>query len=211
MKHLSHRVAITLLLSLSPAAWADRREIYLSAELAPSYMTVLDVAYAKRKSRLGLNAQVAALYGITNELHVGLSARVFHGGDFMYRFKENEFRLGDGSSPAGVFHQSVSGYGLAAVASWRHDTGEHWAPFIRGELGLVEIRYNNLNYYADETQGVMPFGTKSELRPSVRLMVGWEYRFGDNWVAAIAISARHGLRALTVLELEIPVSLAYVW
>lgn len=206
---LRQLIGLLVLVAASPV-WADQGELYAQVSAAPVLSSFDDPAGGSASAlRLGLGTQVAAFYGLTDTLHLGASLRF--GGARDVAFSGLRVRLADGSQPLGTLYEDAYVLGAGALAHYRLDTGENWAPFAQLELGAVYHRYARLQHVPEGTTLSANFPEVGEWALSGRATVGLEYRFADRFFASLALGVRRNLNALTVWQVELPASAGIIW
>lgn len=202
-------VLALLCLLASSSARADRRDLYLVLEGAPALLQADDaVDGATGATRLGVNGQVGAYYGLTNRLHVGAVFRGVHGGGFAY---EDKTLSVSGTRAVGTFRQSLTGFGAAALLLFRPNLGSDFAPVARLELGGTQVHHTGLVFEPAGLSQRYEFDSLTELVWGARVVLAAEYRFLDSFVASVGLGFRQNFNALAQRQFELPILVGYVW
>lgn len=199
-----------LVLLLAVPARADQRELYTSLELSPSILLLDDTLDGRsHASQVAAGGGILVYYGLTNTVHVGLAARALWTPNV--QFPGKQYALTDGSSPSGSLFEDVLGFGGALVGAYRFDTGLPIAPVFRLELGGTYLRYNHLQFIADNTQVSFSFPALSELVFGAKAVLAVEYRFGNHFVASLGVGARKNFNSLNTWQFELPITVGWIW
>ena len=203
---LSVSLLLALALGLPPtAALADEREVYTLLEAGPSLVALDDPAGGLiRASSPGLNAQLSAYYGLSNAFHLGGFARFVVARDVA--FAGVAPRLPDGSAPVGTFYEDAYQFGAGALVAYRLDTGYDFAPVGRLELGAAYLNYARLQHVPTGKDFGLSFPTVGEFAFGGRAVLALEYRISNHLVASVGLGARYNFNALTVWQLDLPLS-----
>ena len=195
--------AATLL--ASPAAQADGRELYTLVEAAPAVVVLNDIPTGKATTtRVGFTGGVAAYYGLTNSLHVGLGARVTLANDASFP------NLTVSQEPAGTFYENMLGVGADAVVAYRLDTGGPLAPVCRLQIGAAYHLYSAQQLVLDP-QHAVPYPDLGQLVAGAQVSVALEYRLGDRIVGSAGLAARYNFSGASPFQFSLPVTVGVVW
>lgn len=195
---------------LASRAWADRRELTAALEVAPALVRIDDpLTGATSSTAFGGSASVTLFYGFTHELHLGGTLGFRTAPDVTFR--DQTITLPDGSRPRGDLYENAHAVTAGALLHLRWDTGEDFAPFARLEIGGGYFSYTNLAHYPSGAQLSIPLPGLQELAVTGCVSLGLEYRFWNRFVGSVALAIRHNFNALSVWQVNLPLSIGLVW
>lgn len=205
------RLVSTAALLATGAARADRGELYLSLELAPMLQPTREpVQESATILAPAGGAGAVVLYGLTNELHLGMNLGAALAPNAVFR--SVTLPLPETGSPArGDLFEDLLSVRLMATAHYRMDLGEAWAPFARVDAGGVFRQHQRIAHYPSGTTVTVSYPSRQELAPAFAALVGVEYRFWNRWLINVGFRARYALGSLTPWEFELPIGGAFIW
>jgi hypothetical protein len=205
------RVAIALLAALAASARpsrADSREVYALASLVPGVASVREPG-AAGAPRFSAALELTALYGLTNELHLGGALRL--GGLKNAALSPASAMLPDGSLLAGTLYEDSLQLGVSLSVAYRFDLGPRWAPVLRLDAGLSYRSYPARSLVSDASGPSPPLSAplpaEQSLNPALRIALLLQRRLGDELAveAGVALRTEPGPRGALLLEFPLTV------